>query len=130
MMGQRTHILVVDDTDDVRNVIVNLLQEHYYRVSAASRGSAMRDFLETDDAVDCVILDVLMPGEANASLVLYLKERKIPVVMISGSPEAMKYAADNGLQLLQKPFRSQDLYSSVNTALASGEFGQRSQGDG
>ena len=35
----------------------------------------------------------------------------------------MKYAMDNGLQLLRKPFRSQDLYSAVNTALASGEFG-------
>jgi hypothetical protein len=50
--------------------------------------------------------------------------------MISGSPDAMKYAMDNGLQLLQKPFRSQELYSAVNIALAGGELGQRSQGDG
>jgi len=42
----------------------------------------------------------------------------------------MKDAADNGLQLLRKPFRSQELYSAVNMALASGEFGQRSQGGG
>ena len=90
----------------------------------------MRDFLETGDAVDCVILDALMPGEASASLALHLKERGIPVVMISGSPEAIKYAADNGLQLLAKPFRSQELYSALNTALASGEFGQRLKGGG
>ena len=90
----------------------------------------MRDFLETDDTVDCVILDALMPGEASASLALHLKERGIPVVMISGSPEAMKYAMDNGLQLLRKPFHLQELYSAVDTALASGESGQRSQGGG
>ena len=130
MMSQSKHILVVDDNADVRDVIVDTLQEHSYRVSAASSGSMMRDFLETDDTVDCVILDALMPGEVSASLALHLKERGIPVVMISGSLDATKDAADNGLQLLRKPFRSQELYSAVNTALASGEFGQRPQGDG
>jgi two-component system OmpR family response regulator len=130
MVRQEKHILVVDDNDDVREVIVNILQKSYYRVSAASGGSVMRDFLETGYTVDCVILDALMPGETSASLVLYLKERKIPVVIISGSADAVKYAADNGLPLLLKPFRSQELYSSVSSALANGELGQRSQGDG
>ena len=129
-MGQSKHILVVDDNGDVRDVIVASLQAHNYRVSSAPGGSVMRDSLEAGDTVDCVILDALMPGEARASLALHLKGRGIPVVMISGSPEAMEYAADNGLQLLRKPFRSQELYSAVNTALASGEFGQRPQGDG
>jgi DNA-binding NtrC family response regulator len=129
-MDQSKHILVVDDNGDVRKVIVDVLQVQNYRVSTASSGSMMRDFLETGDAVHCVILDALMPGEASTSLALHLKERGIPVVMISGSPEAMKYAADNGLQLLPKPFRSQELCTAVNTALASGEFGQRLQGGG
>ena len=57
------HILVVDDNDDVWEVIVDTLREYRYRVSAASDGSAMRDFLRTGDTVDCVILDALMPGE-------------------------------------------------------------------
>ena len=70
MAGQVKHILVVDDNGDVRDVIVDTLQEHNYRVSAATDGSVMRDFLETGDTVDCVILDALMPGEASASLAL------------------------------------------------------------
>ena len=129
MVGQSKHILVVDDNADVRDVIVDILQENHFRVTAASSGSVMRDFMETDDTVDCVTLDALMPGEASASLALHLKERGIPVVMISGSPDAMKYAMDNGIQLLRRPFHLQELYSAVNTALASGEFGQRPQGD-
>ena len=129
-MGQSKHILVVDDNGDVRDVIVASLQAHNYRVSSAPGGSVMRDSLEAGDTVDCVVLDALMPGEASASWALHLKGRGIPVVMISGSPEAMEYAADNGLQLLRKPFHLQELYSAVNTALASGEFGQRSQGGG
>lgn len=129
-MGQLKHILVIDDNGDVRDVIVDTLQEQHFRVSTASGGSTMRDFLDTEDMVDCVILDVLMPGEASASLALHLKERGIPLVMISGSPEAVKYAEDNGLQLLPKPFSSHELYSAVNMALASGEFGHRLQGGG
>jgi DNA-binding NtrC family response regulator len=122
-MGQLKHILVVDDNGDVRDVIVDTLQEQHFRVSTASSGSTLRDFLDTGDTVDCVILDALMPGEASASLALYLKERGIRVVMISGSLEAVKYAKDYGLQLLAKPFRAHELYSAVNMALTSGELG-------
>jgi CheY-like chemotaxis protein len=128
MMGQEKHILVVDDNDDVRDVIVDTLVEYRYRVSAASGGSEMRDLLQTGDTVDCVVLDVLMPGEANPSLVLYLKERNIPVIIISGSSDLVKYAADNDLQLLRKPFRLQDLHGAVIAALGIGEFGRMPPG--
>lgn len=130
MVAAVKHILVVDDNDDVRDVIVDTLKEYRYRVSAASDGSAMRDFLQTGDTVDCVILDALTPGEASSSLVLHLKERDIPVIIISGSSDPMIYAADNGLQLRRKPFRLQELHSAVITAFCTGELGQRSQSDG
>ena len=71
-----------------------------------------------------------MPGEASASLALHLKERGISVVMISGSPDAIKYAMDNGLQFLRKPFHLQELYNAVKTALAGVDVGQRLQGGG
>ena len=129
-MSQAKHILVVDDDGDVRDVIVDVLQHYHYRVSSVSGGASMRDFLTTRDSVDCVILDALMPGEANISLLLHLKDVGIPVVVISGSPDAMERAEEYNLQLLRKPFHTQELYDAVNTALASGEFGQRSQGDG
>jgi two-component system OmpR family response regulator len=129
-MGQAKHILVVDDDGDVRNVIADVLRHYHYRVSSVSGGASMRDFVTAGDPVDCVILDALMPGEANISLVLHLKDVGIPVVVISGSPDAMERAEEYNLQLLRKPFHTQELYDAVNTALASGEFGQRSQGDG
>ena len=124
------HILVVDDNDDVRDVIVETLREYRYRVSAAPGGSAIRDFLQTGDRVDCVILDALIPGEASLSLVLHLNEHNIPVIIISGSPDRMRFAADDGLQPLRKPFRLQELHSAVIAALGTGELGQRSHGDG
>ncbi len=129
-MGKGKHILVVDDNDDVREVIVETLAEYDYRVSAAPGGSAMRDFLQTVDTVYCVILDAAMPGEASGSLLPHLTERNIPVIIISGNLDPMKYATDNGLQLLRKPFRLQDFHSAVIVALGTGELGQQSQDDG
>ena len=126
MMDLSKHILVVDDNGDVLDVIVEILRDHGYRVSAASGGSVMREFLATGDTVDCVILDALMPGEASVLLALHLKEEaRIPMVMISGNDDAMKFAEENGLQLLRKPFHVQELYDAVDMAIASGEFGPR-----
>jgi DNA-binding NtrC family response regulator len=130
MMSHAKHILVVDDDGDVRDVIVAILEEHNFRVSSAADGSSMRDFLQTADPVDCVVLDALMPGEASISLLLLLKEAGLPVVVISGSHDAMERAEEYNLQLLRKPFHAQELHEAVNTALASGEFGQRQQRDG
>jgi DNA-binding NtrC family response regulator len=124
MMSQPKHILVVDDNGDVRDVIVAILESYDFRVSYVASGTLMRDFLQTADPADCVV------GEGNISLALHLKEVGLPVVVISGSHDAMDRAEEYNLQLLRKPFHAQELFDAVNTALASGEFGQRSQGDG
>src|SRR5262249_31604529 len=102
-MGQAKHILVVDDDSGVRNAVVNVLLHYDYRVSSVSGGASMRDSLSAGESVDCVVLDVLMPGEANISLLLHLKDLGLPVVVISGSPEAMTRAEEYNLQLLRKP---------------------------
>jgi len=97
------------------------------RVSCAVDGALMRDFLKGDDPVNTVVLDALMPGESSTTLALHAKELGLSVVMISGSLEAMKFAAENNLQLLEKPFRAQELVNAVSKAIASGEAGQRSE---
>ena len=48
--------------------------------------------------------------------------------MISGNPDATQFATENDLQLLQKPFRMQELFDALETAIDSGEFGQRGVG--
>jgi two-component system, OmpR family, response regulator len=124
-MGQPKHVLVVDDDGDVRDVIVALLEENNFRVSSAASGSLMRDFLQTADPVDCVVLDALMPGEAGISLALKLTEVGLPVVVISGSQEAMERAVEEDLQSLPKPFRAKELYDAINVALS----GENSEGE-
>lgn len=45
--------------------------------------------------------------------------------MMSGSLEKIQFAEDMGLQLLSKPFHMDELIRAIETAIASGEFGQR-----
>jgi len=124
-MDETRHILAVDDNQAVRDVIVTMLQEHGYRVTAASNGLSMRELLQRDDPVDAIVLDALMPGEQSATLARHARDLNIPVVMISGSNDQIVFALDNGLQLLRKPFRSQELIDAIMEALNSGEPGQR-----
>jgi two-component system, OmpR family, response regulator len=120
------HILVMDDQADVRDVILGMLDERGFMVTAAPRGSAMRDILAAQGTpIDAVVLDALMPGEPSANLALHAKALQIPVVMISGSPDSMKFAEDNGVQLLRKPFHVDELVLAIEKAIASGQFWQR-----
>ena len=76
-------------------------------------------------ARDAVVLDCRIPGEPSAQFALHAKSMRLPVVMISGHVGTMQFAAENGLQLLRKPFHMADLLNAVREAIASGEFGQR-----
>ena len=116
-MDQSEHILVVDDDGPVRDVIVAILEDSNYRVSYIENDASMRDFLNTGDAIDCVVLDVIALGETSLSLALHLKEVGIPVTMISGNHDAKRYAEKNNIPLLQRPFHAHELYDAVDTAL-------------
>src|ERR1051325_9891884 len=120
------HILVVDDDKDVLSVLVEMLVQAEFAVTAADSGLAMRETLIGDGPrVDAVVLDCDIPGEPSSQLALHAKSLRLPVVMISGSREAMQFDDDNGLQLLHKPFRLPGLLNAIDQAMGSGEFGQR-----
>ena len=124
-MDQPQHILAVDDNEAVRDVIALLLREQGYRVTTADGGVSMREILQQDGVIDAVILDALMPGEGSEPLALHACGLGIPVVMVSGSHDKIVFAEEHGLQLLRKPFRSQQLMDALKLALDNGVAGQR-----
>src|SRR3984885_10425458 len=124
-MTQPKHVLAVDDSGVVRQVIAAMLRKDGYRVTTAKDGASMRDRLQQGDPVDAIILDVMMPGESSDSLARYARALGIPVVMISGSLKTITFAEIDGLQLLQKPFGFEGLTSALTQALESGQYGQR-----
>jgi len=124
-VGKKKHVLVVDHSGGVREVLQSMLESADYRVTVAAAGKSMRDFLDVGEAVDLVILDASVPGDLGISLASHLKGLRMPMVMVSGNPPMMEFAIKNRLQLLEKPFRKDALIAAVEKAFSSGEFGQR-----
>ena len=60
-MAARSHILIVDDDADIRQVLRLLLREDY-NVSEAEDGRAALRAIKENSDIDLIILDVMMPG--------------------------------------------------------------------
>jgi two-component system phosphate regulon response regulator OmpR len=88
-MGEREHIIVVDDEADVRETFGEYLSMRGYDVSLAESGAALRACVEQKPA-DLVLLDLNLPGEDGLSLARYLREKtKAAIIMVTAADEAV-----------------------------------------
>lgn len=126
-MTENTHLLVVDDDREIRDLLTRYLARHGYRVTAARDGQEMRKFL-ADRNIDLIILDLMLPGEDGLALCRAVRaENGPPIVMLS----AMGEDADRilGLEIgaddyLPKPFNPRELVARIKAVL------RRAQGAG
>jgi len=112
-------ILVVDDDDSIRDALCDYLARHGYAVRGAADGPEL-DAALLRDAVDLVVLDLMLPGEDGLSICRRLVTRGVPVLMLS----ALGETADRilGLELgaadyLAKPFAPRELLARVRAVL-------------
>jgi two-component system, chemotaxis family, chemotaxis protein CheY len=81
------HILIVDDSKTVRNLVAFVLKREGYRVTAAADGLDGLEKLYADSSVDLVISDVNMPGMDGFTFLRILREqeeyRNLPVIILS-----------------------------------------------
>lgn len=112
-------VLVIDDEDAVREITTQLLEHLGYRVFAASAGAAGIALFETShDAIDLVILDMILPGEILAAL--RDVSDAVKVLLCSGyslDGEANDLLAHGCQGFLQKPYPLATLADSVRKAL-------------
>jgi CheY-like chemotaxis protein len=117
-------ILVVDDNDEVRAVIVRNLLRAGYRVTQAASSSAAMAVLE-DQVPDLVITDIFMPEGDGLEIINEIRRcaLSVPIIVISGGGAAI--AADylgvasrlGATSVLSKPFKGQQLLDAVHLAL-------------
>jgi CheY-like chemotaxis protein len=114
-------VLVLDDEDVVRQVIVEILLRAGYEVEGVDGPEAALERLEVD-SFDCVVTDLIMPGLSGLEVLRRVKEHdpELPVVVVTGqgTDENLARAVDLGAAaVVVKPFTHAELREAVATAL-------------
>ena len=86
-MDATTTVLVVDDDDDITTLMRDFLQADGYRVLTAENGHDALLAMQTG-TVDCVLLDVMMPGPSGFDILRQIRETSdVPVLFLSARQE-------------------------------------------
>jgi DNA-binding response OmpR family regulator len=76
-------ILVVDDEEEIADLLRDFLEAEGYSVATANDGPSALAALAADP-IDCVLLDVMMPGQTGFEVVRRIRERwDVPVIFLS-----------------------------------------------
>ena len=123
MSHARRAIGVVDDDDAVLRAIGRLLRACGYDVSGFSSAQQfLEQGAEIDQQLDCLVVDVHMPGRSGLELMadLDLAKRTIPIVLVTGAADAKlrsRALAEGAVALLQKPFTEMELLRAIELAV-------------
>ncbi len=125
------HILVVDDDQRIRDLIVRYLAQNGLRVTSAESAKAARAAMR-GLTFDLVILDVMMPGgESGLDLARDLKRMApIPICMLTALAEPSDRIV--GLEIgvddyVSKPFDPRELLLRIQNILRRGRGGSSSK---
>ena len=121
-IAEGARISIVDDDESMREAIKTLIGSLGL---GAEEFSSAEDFLNSDrsQVVDCLILDIRMPGLSGLELQrrLAADNRRIPIVFMTAhySEEERTKAMEAGaVDFLSKPFTEQELLNAISASLA------------
>jgi DNA-binding response OmpR family regulator len=123
MADRGPRLLVADDDDAVREVLVLLLETQGFEVQAVANGREACDAARSG-CPDLLLLDVMMPVQDGLSALRELKADpatcRIPVLLVSalGTSADVRTAEEAGAAgYLTKPFRTHELLARVDALL-------------
>jgi len=120
-MSKKVSILIVDDEDDPRDTLAELLAEKGYDVRGAASGSDALDMIESG-TYDLVITDLIMPRVDGIALTKNIRSLNldIPIIVVTGfatieyAVESMKAGA---FDFITKPFNFEQIAFTIEKAL-------------
>jgi two-component system, cell cycle response regulator DivK len=122
--GEGTRILVVDDNQDNRELVVKVLRKHGYRISEAVDGEEAL-VLAAAERPDLILMDISLPGLDGYEVTRRLQAmgtcREIPVIALTA--HAMKGDREKALaagccDYITKPINVRELPDQVARNLA------------
>ena len=127
-MGRTTargeqRVLIIDDDEAIRQLLVDLLTESGYQTDEARNG---REGLERarQRPPDVILLDQLMPGADGTSFAAAYARTpppRAPIIALCASRDGAEWASSIGAAaLVTKPFDIDDLLAAIASVPAAG----------
>ena len=119
-MDNAERILVVDDDIGICEFLEDYLTTTGFTVFIANNGAQMRTVI-SENEIDLVLLDLMMPGEDGLTLTRYLRENSdVAIIILTGMDEEVDRVV--GLEMgaddyVAKPFSSRELLARIKTVL-------------
>jgi CheY-like chemotaxis protein len=123
IVGGSETVLVVEDDEDVRSTVVELLSDLGYRVLRAKDAQSALAIVESGVPIDMLFTDVVMPGPLRSpELARKARERlpEVAVLFTSGyTDNAIVHGGrlDEGIELLSKPYTREALARKIRHVL-------------
>ena len=120
-MTPHERILVVDDEEQMRDLLVKVLERKGYQVSVCGNGADALAFLEREP-VDLVVTDVRMPGLSGMEALRAIKELNPEIVVIimtafGSIDQAVQAVKEGAYDYINKPFKIDEMLLTIEKAL-------------
>ncbi len=125
--GDPAHIMLIEDEEVLRDVTGQMLKNLGYTVSSCASGTEAVDvYREQQNAIDLVILDMMMPGMDGHETFLTLRDANPDVCVLVASGYSLDSKAQAILEagargFIQKPYRMSELAAKLTAILAEAE---------
>jgi two-component system cell cycle sensor histidine kinase/response regulator CckA len=114
-------VLLVDDENSVRAIVLKILRRANYNVLEAENGEAAVRIADTHPGkIDLVITDMFMPGLRGPEVVERIAPKRpgLRVLFMSGyADQDARTGVPPGANFLNKPFSGKELASAVESVL-------------
>ncbi|MBY0281522.1 MAG: response regulator transcription factor [Alphaproteobacteria bacterium] len=114
------HLLVVDDDNRIRTLLVKFLSDQGFRVNAAANAAEARSHMACH-VFDALILDIMMPGEDGIQLTKSLRATtRVPILLLTARDQlddkvtGFETGADD---YLTKPFEPLELLARLKSLI-------------
>ena len=123
MLNEKNKILIVEDEQDIRDLLIFNLQKEGFKVESVDNGDSALSLIRKNN-FDLILLDLMLPGIGGFDLTRILKNdkktSKTPILMLTAKGEESDIV--KGLELgaddyMTKPFSIKVLIARINKIL-------------
>ena len=118
----KRRILIVDDEDDLRTLLRDMLLGAGYEVISAADGAEAIDILGKSVKIDLALLDIQMPNVSGIEVLKHIRDNHpaVRAVMLTGYAD-LKYAMEakefGARDFINKPYRVEDILATIRRVL-------------